>query len=139
MHPALHNYLGRGFRLRPPHSSQTRPPMISGITESPRETGLYGVFLVISAVDETPPGSRAFGAFRPFAPKETSSPGIVGCCVLLTFATQAEQHCCDQETREGSPFETKGVFANTGSVAVRPEVITSKNVSRSVDGLACSR
>jgi hypothetical protein len=72
----------------------SRPWIISVITERPRDTGChsYGVLLVICAVDETSPTSCAFRTFRPFAPKKAPSARIVGCGVLLAFAPEAKQY-----------------------------------------------
>lgn len=106
--------------------------MISKITEWPLDLCSYCIFFVVSAVDEAPSASGAFGAFRPFAAEEGASASVVGCLVLLAFTTKAEEHGRDQKRGHRSPLETESILAEVGVKTSAAEFVTSKNVGRSV-------
>lgn len=107
-----------------------RPSIISGITDWPRDLASYGILLVVSAVDEAPSASCAFGAFRPLAPEKAPTAGVVGCCVLLAFAPKTEEHRCDQEAGHRRPFEAESIFTNVCAHPSGAEFVASKNVGR---------
>ena len=59
--------------------------------------------------------------------KETSTTLLLFCvCIFLWCRTSnAEEDCCQKPACKCSPFESKGVFSNAGSLTVSSEVVSS--------------